>query len=163
MPHVEVHVDVAPEFKDSVPAELLVRSARVAADVAAADQYPEWELGDMSLRVTTDEEIHALNREYRHVDRPTDVLSFAFLEDDDGIEGPFPHDWPAQLGEVIISYPYAARQAAELGHSVDMELAWLTVHGMLQIMGYHHTTDSEAEHMEGLERAALRRLDFTVD
>ncbi len=164
MQHVEVHVDIAGEYADAVQADLLVRSARAAVDAAVADQYPNWELGEMSLRVTTDDEIHRLNSDYRHVDRPTDVLSFGYLEDDDEeMQGAFPPDWPAQIGEVIISYPYATRQAADLGHPVDMELAWLTIHGTLQILGYHHATDSEAEHMEGLERVALRALDFTVE
>lgn len=162
MPHVEVHVDVLPDLSIPVQPEELVRAARRAIAIGTERQELIWELGEMSVRITSDEEIHNLNRKYRHVDRPTDVLSFRYLEDDDDPEAGFPHDWPAQLGEVVISYPYAERQAAELGHSVAMELAWLTIHGTLQILGYSHETDSKAEQMEALERSALRALGFTV-
>jgi probable rRNA maturation factor len=165
MPHVDVRVNVEPAFADRVNPEELVRAAREAIAVGIQDQVTGWELGEMSLRITTDEEIQALNRDYRHVDRPTDVLSFAFLLDDDEDEfgAEFPYDWPAQLGDVIVSYPYAERQATDLGHTVAMELAWLTIHGTLQLLGYSHETDGKAERMEKLERTTLKSLGFTVD
>lgn len=163
MPHVDVHVNVLPAFAGHVQPDQLVSAAREAIALGTQGQELIWELGEMSVRVTSDDEIHILNRNYRHVDRPTDVLSFSFLEDDDDPEARFPYDWPAQLGEVVMSYPYAERQAADLGHSVDMELAWLTIHGTLQILGYSHETDSNAERMEGLERSALEAIGFTVD
>lgn len=165
MPHVEVRVDVQSAFADQVQVEQLVQAAREAIAVGIEDQVTGWELGEMSLRITTDEEIQALNRDYRHVDRPTDVLSFAYLLDDEEDEfgAEFPYDWPAQLGDVIVSYPYAERQAADLGHVVAMELAWLTIHGTLQLLGYSHETDSKAERMEALERSALRSLGFTAE
>lgn len=163
MPQVEVHVDVSPAFTAGVQPEQLVCAAQEAIAAGTENQEIGWEVGEMSVRVTTDEEIHSLNRDYRQVDHPTDVLSFAFLEEDEEPGPVFPHDWPAQLGEVILSYPYAERQAAGLGHSVAMELAWLTIHGTLQLLGYSHETDSKAERMEGLERLALQSLGFTVE
>lgn len=162
MPQVDVQVDVVPDFATAIQPEVLARAAQVAVAVGIEDQETAWESAEMSIRVTTDDEIQTLNREYRHVDHPTDVLSFAFLEDS-GLASALPDDWPAQLGEVILSFPYAERQAADLGHSVDMELAWLTIHGTLQLLGYSHETDSKAERMEGLERSALRSLGFTLD
>jgi probable rRNA maturation factor len=66
------------------------------------------------------------------------------------------------LGDIVISHAYASRQAAELGHSAEMELAWLVIHGTLQLVGYSHDTDEAAQTMEALEHAALQRLGFTV-
>jgi probable rRNA maturation factor len=61
---------------------------------------------------------------------------------------------------VAVDIEYARRQAAELQHSLDMELSWLVIHGTLQLLGYHHANEEEAEHMESLETAALRALGF---
>lgn len=160
MPQIEVHVDVAAPFEDRVQPELVIAAAREAVAAAAADRETGWELGEMGVRITTDDEIQSLNRVYRHVDRPTDVLSFALLDDDDGLGSTFPADWPRLLGDVVVSCPYAERQATDLEHSLDMELSWLIIHGTLQLLGYSHETDDRAEHMEDLERVALRGLGF---
>jgi probable rRNA maturation factor len=158
MRHLDVLVDVG-AFADRVGPDEVERAAHAGVQAALADGMSS--LGDrdgeMSVVVTDDTEIHTLNRIYRGVDRPTDVLSFALSE---GEEGPLPPDAPLQLGDVIVSYPYAERQAAELEHSVAMELAWLIVHGTLQLLGYHHDEEDEAQHMEALETAALRSLGF---
>lgn len=112
---------------------------------------------EVGVRITGDAEIHDLNRTYRGIDRPTDVLSFALLE---GENPSLPPDVPLPLGEVIISYPYAERQAAALEHSVPLEITWLVIHGTLQLLGHRHDTEESAAEMEGLETAALRRLGF---
>jgi probable rRNA maturation factor len=106
--------------------------------------------------VTSDEELQRLNRSFRGVDGPTDVLSFSFLEG--GPEVAPSADVPLQLGEIVLSFPCAARQARDLGHSIEKELAWLTIHGALQLLGYAHDTDERADRMEGLEQQALRAI-----
>lgn len=137
---------------------MVARAVRAALAAAQVDGwlYPDRPI-EVSVAVTGDDEIQQLNREYRGVDRPTDVLSFALQEGDTQI---LPGDALMPLGEVIVSLPSAARQARELEHSLDLEMSWLIVHGTLQLIGYGHATTPEAEHMEKVETAALRALGF---
>jgi probable rRNA maturation factor len=101
-----------------------------------------------------------LNAKYRRVDRPTDVLSFSFFDEEIGRGGQpaHPPGLPIQLGEIAISLTYAERQASELGHTLGKELAWLIIHGALQLLGYTHETEEQAVHMEALEQMALRAM-----
>ena len=157
-PEITVLVEVGPAFQDRVDCGLVERSARTALRIGLADRASPavgGERAEVGVQITDDEQMRRLNGRYRGVDRPTDVLSFSLIE---GPELPRDPEWPTQLGDVVISYPYAERQADELGHSVPTELAWLTVHGALQILGYRHETEEAAAHMEGLERAALQEL-----
>ena len=88
------------------------------------------------VTIVNNEQIHEINREYRHVDRPTDVISFAFLDDENEIQ---PTDGsPISLGEIIISYEKAEEQSKEYGHSLLREMSFLFVHGMLHLLGYDH-------------------------
>ncbi len=91
---------------------------------------------ELSVYVTTSEEIHQLNRDYRHMDKPTDVLSFA----DDASDSKFvvAPDMPRYLGDIAISWPHVCQQATDYGHSTSRELAFLTVHGVLHLLGYDH-------------------------
>lgn len=89
---------------------------------------------DLSVLLTDDSEIHQLNREYRGVDRPTDVLSFSQQE------GEFPSIAPDLLGDVVISLETAKKQAVEQGHSLEEELFILLAHGILHLLGYDHET-----------------------
>ena len=117
--------------------EELAFPAEIAANVrAAAEKVGElYGLADAELSVTLTDNahIHAMNREYRHIDRPTDVLSFALNES----EEPAVTGGPAVnvLGDIIISVERANEQAAEYGHSLRREVAFLTVHGMLHLLG----------------------------
>ncbi len=99
-------------------------------DLPPADSY------ELSLRLTTDAEIQALNSQFRQKDRPTDVLSFAAMEVD------FPELEDAAdalyLGDIIISVDTAARQAPEHGYDLSRELAWLASHGLLHLLGWDH-------------------------
>lgn len=161
---IEVRVDVAPAFAASVDTLLLGRAVQAALVVAQTDleeKRQRWECMEVSVRVTDDSEMRSLNRQYRNVDRSTDVLSFSFLEEGDDPRLARPPNWPVQLGEIALSFPCVQRQALDLGHSEQKELAWLTVHGTLQLLGYTHDTDDDAEHMESLEQRALRDLGFS--
>ena len=99
---------------------------------------------DISVTVTDNVHIHELNREYRGVDRPTDVLSFpmySFTDDDMPEEGPA----PIVLGDIVISAERAKEQAVEYGHSFQREISFLTVHSVLHLLGYDHEVSEEAE------------------
>jgi probable rRNA maturation factor len=150
----------AADLQDVLDEELLKRSVEEAL-AAADDAGGGWQRGEpveVSIRVTDDAEMRRLNLEYRGVDRPTDVLSFSFLPEGEEVDiGRVPGQ-ARLLGEIILSYPYAQRQAVDLGHSVRKELAWLTIHGSLQLLGYRHDTEEEATRMEAIEQAALSAL-----
>lgn len=111
-----------------------------------------------SLLFTSDAEVHALNREWRARDKPTNVLSFPMLERDDllalGADGP-----PELLGDIALAHETCAREAAEKGVSLADHAAHLIVHGLLHLAGHDHVeSDTQAEAMERLEIAALEKL-----
>jgi probable rRNA maturation factor len=114
---------------------------------------------EVSLLLTDDDTIHELNRDYRGQDKPTDVLSFAQRDQrPDSPPAPsIPPNVPAgaveTLGDVVISVETAARQAARHNVSLDDEMALLTVHGILHLLGYDDMTDEGAEEMQTKERA----------
>ena len=87
------------------------------------------------------------------IDRPTDVLSFALADGTD--EFALPPGVPRELGDVVVSYPRAVAQAEEYGHSVERELAYLVVHGVLHILGHDHELPAEQAAMRAREEAAL--------
>lgn len=111
---------------------------------------------EVSITLTDNAYIHALNRQYRQIDRPTDVLSFALNES----EEPEIADGPAVnvLGDIIISVERAEEQAAEYGHSVRREMAFLTVHGMLHLLGYDHMEEAERLEMEKEQKYVMKQL-----
>lgn len=111
---------------------------------------------EVSVTLTNNAYIHTLNKKYRDIDRPTDVLSFALSESEEPeIEGS-----PATnaLGDIIISVERAEEQAAEYGHSLRREVAFLTVHGMLHLLGYDHMEEEEREEMEKEQRFVMEQL-----
>ena len=105
-------------------------------------ELPPAESYEVSLRLTTDAEIQALNAQFRQKDQPTDVLSFAALEVD------FPQieediaESSLYLGDIIISVETASRQRAEHGYSLVKELAWLASHGLLHLLGWDHPDEA---------------------
>ncbi len=100
----------------------------------------------VSLQLTTDAEMQSLNASYRQQDKPTDVLAFAALE---WVGPPLLAlaDEPLDLGDIMISVETAARQAAEHGHSLDLEVVWLAAHGLLHLLGWDHPTAPELNQM----------------
>ena len=111
---------------------------------------------EVSVTLKNDAHIHALNRDYRGVDRPTDVLSFALTES----EEPEIFDAPGGvvLGDLVISLERAAAQAETYGHSFLRELSFLTVHGMLHLLGYDHIEEEERLEMEEEQRHVMDAL-----
>lgn len=126
---------------------------------------------EINLTLTDNEGIHVINREYRDIDRPTDVLSFPMLsyeqpgdfsfleeENDDDFN---PDTGEAILGDIIISVEKVKEQALSYGHSEKREFAFLIVHSMLHLFGYDHMEAGEAEQMEAKQREILDAMNIT--
>lgn len=118
---------------------------------------------EISLYFTDNEEIHRLNKEYRGIDRPTDVLSFAMDETVDGDDFMLPLDKgePHLLGDIIISTEKSDAQSEEYGHSKEREVLFLFSHGLLHLLGYDHQTPEEEAVMMGKQETALAAVGFT--
>lgn len=113
--------------------------------------------GEICVELTDDERIHMYNREFRSVDRPTDVLSFPVSEGDGIICPPDGH-----LGDMVISLDTASRQAAELAHSLERELMFLAVHGTLHILGYDHIKAEDEKVMLQKQRIIIGKEDKSI-
>lgn len=119
--------------------------------------------GEVALTFVDDEQIHELNRDYRGIDRPTDVLSFAMNDTiDDELEivyaleeGEEMEEVPEVLGDIIISIPRAKLQSEEFGHSLEREIGFLFVHGFLHLLGYDHQDQAAEDEMMGKQEAVL--------
>ena len=163
-----VDVQVFDDFRDALCASWLEGVCRAALEHEGDSRH-------VSLVIADDETVRALNAEYRGLDKTTDVLSFAF--DNQGEyygEGDAPSGWAADddfilppgesagLGEVIVSYPQAVRQARDAGHSVEREIARLITHGILHLLGHDHMDDDEEHEMTGKESALMKRLGIEV-
>ena len=118
---------------------------------------------ELSLVITDERTIRNLNKLYRKQDKYTDVLAFSMVQDiHKKEEQPFivaPDD-VTYLGEVLISYPIAVKQALEQSHSVEKELALLTIHGILHLLGYDHEKDQERQMMRQREREILDSINL---
>jgi probable rRNA maturation factor len=143
-PSIDIQMQ-SPLWEAQPEAEETIRAAiAAAAEFVPAD-------GEVNVAVTDDAAIRELNRDWRGIDKPTNVLSFP-------ASAPKVEGIPAQLGDVIVAYETLAREAAEEEKPLLHHLAHLVVHGYLHLLGYDHQTDSEAEAMEGLERTILARM-----
>lgn len=122
----------------------------------AAELYGLAPQTEVSVLLVDNQTIQKLNKEYREKDAPTDVLSFALNEGDepDVIDGPE----GTLLGDIIISLEKAAEQAREYGHSIEREMAFLTVHGMLHLLGYDHESEADRSEMRQEEEQVLAAL-----
>ena len=130
---------------------IIQRAIAAAAELVAAD------VGETELAVmlTDDDGIRTLNRNWRGIDKPTNVLSFPALQPT-GPRGP--GDAPRMLGDIAIAYETTRREADEQQKPFDHHLSHLAVHGFLHLVGYDHEKDQEAETMEELEREILSQL-----
>lgn len=129
--------------------EEILRAADVVGEVYGVEN------SEVSVTLTDDAHIHALNKKFRGVDRATDVLSFAFRESDE------PEVIGADfeiLGDVIISVERAKAQAEEFGHTFLREVIFLEVHGLLHLLGYDHIADDERQEMEAEQKFIMTKL-----
>lgn len=152
--------------------------------IEAAAKYLNLPEGiELDLSIVSNEEIQVLNRDYRGLDKPTDVLSFALTEVTSEFDVDFAHldlteeaeetedleetefedeeAIPQHLGDIIISYPRAQEQAQDYGHSLDRELAFLAVHGFLHLNDYDHQTEEEAQEMFRIQEEVLTTYGLT--
>lgn len=110
---------------------------------------------EISLSHVDEDEMHELNRQWRGIDRTTDVLSF---ECDSAFDEDIPLDEVLELGDIILAPEVIARQAPGFGNAPADECRLMLVHGLLHLLGYDHIEDDEAEEMEAREDALLREL-----
>lgn len=115
---------------------------------------------EVSIWITSAEELHALNRQYRAKDSSTDVLSFGDDADSDFVVAP---GQPRYLGDLAISFPHVIQQAEDYGHSQGRELGYLVTHGLLHLLGYDHELPEDAARMRGREEALLGALGISRD
>ena len=121
---------------------------------------------EMSVTLMDSEHIHEINKKYRGVDKPTDVISFA-IEEDDPDEVPIilpedeEFDIPKNIGDIMVSMDKVKEQAEYLGHSEDRELGFLVVHGFLHLNGYDHMKEEDEKEMFGLQREILDSYGLT--
>jgi probable rRNA maturation factor len=157
-----IHIELTRE--DPWPAlDWTALAARAAA--AAIERTPQGELlttraaVEISVRLTTDDEVHTLNRQYRQKDKPTNVLSFPMVQPDllDTVSQNS-DDGELLLGDIVLAHGVCVAEAAERGISVEDHATHLLVHGTLHLLGYDHMDDDEGEAMEEIERAALGSL-----
>jgi probable rRNA maturation factor len=135
---------------------------------AAIDRTPQGELltipaaVEISLRLTSDDEVHTLNRQYRQKDKPTNVLSFPMVQPD-LIETVTQNsdDGEVLLGDIVLAHGVCAAEAAERDIPIETHATHLIVHGVLHLLGYDHMTDHDAEAMEAIETDALASLGIT--
>ena len=146
-----------PEGEWEALADRSVRAALLASshgDIALGSYTVE-----VSVLLTSDDEVQTLNREYRHKDKPTNVLSFPMIQPDllDALDNS--DDGEALLGDIVLAHGVTTREAAEKGVSLEEHATHLIVHGTLHLLGLDHELgEAEAEAMEEIERAALSTL-----
>ena len=141
----------------TVPEELLKKMTEAAEYVIGTENLQKLDKERCQLSVTFVglEEIHELNREYRGVDRPTDVLSFPQFED---ISEELPEVGEICLGDVVICEEKAREQATEYGHSFERELVYLFTHSVLHLLGYDHMEEAEKQEMRAREEEIMRHI-----
>jgi probable rRNA maturation factor len=148
--------------KIEIPDSLIARLEQLLQLAGEAEGLTE---GEVTLSIVDDEEIHQLNRDYRGIDRPTDVLSFAMHEETDeeldiiyeveSEDEDIPLD--GMLGDIIISAERAKLQSEEYGHSLERELGFLFVHGFLHLIGYDHQDEAAEAIMTEKQESVLRQ------
>jgi len=151
LPMTEV-LAVADCWQSEPNAEAVIQRAIATAAEAIDEDVTEAELAVM---LTDDSGIRTLNRNWRGIDKPTNVLSFPALQPEGDRK---PCDAPPMLGDIAIAYETTRREADEERKLFDHHLSHLAVHGFLHLIGYDHETDDDAEAMEALEREILARL-----
>lgn len=118
---------------------------------------------EVSLRLTTDTEIQTLNSQYREQDKPTDVLAFASLEANLPQSEEMLASMPLYLGDIIVSVDTAQRQAQQQEHSLSTELAWLTAHGLLHLLGWDHPDEESLMEMLQQQVILLEKIGMIIN
>jgi probable rRNA maturation factor len=148
------------EFVQELDHPLEENLLQLMEEVLVTASQMEAVTGEVVVTLVDNERIRELNRDYRGIDRATDVLSFAMNEmGEDELEIIFDEEEvPNMLGDIIISVPKAMEQANEYGHTLERELGFLVVHGFLHLLGYDHQNEEEEKEMFGKQEAILAQL-----
>ena len=140
-------------ISETVPIDESERTGIERAAQAALES--EGRDGDLTILIDTPERIQTLNREFRNVDRITDVLTFPAWEGEISLSA------DGYLGDIMICYDRAKEQAEEFGHSLRRELSFLAVHGVLHLLGYDHMTEADEKRMREKQTAILEGIGVT--
>ena len=143
------NLDVEKNIEDE-----MIRAAEIVGKIYGVEK------SEVSITLTDDKNIHELNKKFRKIDRPTDVLSFAFRESDE------PKILNAEfetLGDIIISVERAKIQAEDFGHSFLREIIFLEVHGLLHLLGYDHIEEDDRIEMENEQKFVMEKIGITRD
>ncbi len=132
---MHIYLDISEEFHSLVETQLCESAAKATLEHQTAPTNAE-----LSIVITSDEQLHELNLQFRGLDAPTDVLSFPSELTD-------PESGASYLGDVVISYPRAEAQSQAGGHEIEEEMQLLIVHGLLHLLGHDHTDQEEKDRM----------------
>ena len=125
--------------------------------------YEEFESEcEINISIVTNNEIQKLNKEFRNIDKETDVLSFPQLTFEEGEIADINENDEIILGDIVISIDKAKQQSEEYGHTLQREIAFLTVHSMLHLMGYDHMKEQEEKEMIEKQKEILQKAGFTI-
>ena len=153
---MEIIFDDRQTYK-KIDEDILDKVERVMLAVLDYEDYDD--NYEVSLSFVDNEEIRNLNRDFRNIDRVTDVLSFPMLSDDE-----FDIEYEEEaLGDIVISIQRADEQAEEFDHSLEREICFLVCHSMFHLLGYDHMEEEEAKDMHRREEEVLNGLDITRD
>ena len=148
---MKILIDKNPEsldFEKNIESEI-IRAAETVGKIYGVEN------SEVSITLTDDKIIHELNKKYRNIDRPTDVLSFAFRESD---EPKILNVETETLGDIIISVERAKIQAEDFGHSFLREIIFLEVHGLLHLLGYDHIEENDRIEMEAEQKFVMEKI-----
>jgi probable rRNA maturation factor len=156
-----IELSFDPHWSDATDWDALA----LRAATAAIERTPHGQLltlpstVEISIRLTSDDEVHTLNKQYRQKDKPTNVLSFPMVQAD-LLETITQNsdDGEVLLGDIVLAHGVCVAEAAERGISVEDHATHLVVHGVLHLLGYDHIDDDEADGMEQIERDTLNAL-----
>ena len=141
--------------------EVVRKAVRTSLDYEGFEIEDEVEC-EISVSIVTNDEIQKLNKEFRNIDKATDVLSFPQLTFEMGEVADLNENDEIILGDIVISIDKAKEQAEEYGHSLEREIAFLTVHSMLHLMGYDHMEVAEEKEMIKKQKEILQQVGFII-
>lgn len=158
---LDIALDADPDWDSSTDWAALARSAVTAAIAESAfPQLGEGErMVELSIRLAANDEVHALNSQWRGKDKATNVLSFPMAEAGE-LSAPPASGPELMLGDIILAYGVCADEAADKAISIPTHAAHLVVHGTLHLLGYDHMDEVTAADMEAIETKALARINI---
>lgn len=147
---MEINLQIDPPFRSEVEPAPIIQAAQLVLR-----QYNEADDPALAIVITDNATIQQYNRDYRGIDAPTDVLSFENV-----VDQAFPGPEGNYLGDIVIAYPVAQKQAQNKGHNVSQELVLLAIHGALHLLGYNHDTAENKARMWQVQHQILTDLEM---